>query len=209
MEDKQDQARTPRPPSRNPIRRLYAWILSWADRPSGPRVLALLGFAESSVFPLPPDPLLMALCLGKPRRSLHFAAVLSVASVLGGMVGYAIGAFLWDTWGGWFMAHVPGFSPEGFARVGSLYNTYNFWAVFAAGFSPLPYKLFTIAGGVFRINFPIFVVASVISRSARFFIIAALMRRYGAPIEKFIERHFGWMSLVFVILLIGGFLIFK
>jgi len=194
---------------RNPIRRLYAWILSFAERPSGPRILALVGFAESSVFPIPPDPLLMALCLGKPRKSLHFAAVLSIASVVGGMVGYAIGAFLWQTWGPWFMAHVPGFSPEGFTRVQDLYNTYDFWAVFAAGFSPLPYKLFTIAGGVFKISFPVFVVASLISRSARFFIIALLMKRFGAPIEKFIERHFGWISLLFVILLVGGFLIFK
>lgn len=151
----------------------------------------------------------MALCLGRPRKSLHFATVLSIASVLGGIVGYGIGAFLWDTWGGWFMANVPGITPQGFERVRDLYNTYDFWAVFAAGFSPLPYKLFTIAGGVFRISFPVFVVASLISRSARFFIIALLMRRFGAPIEKFIERHFGWMSLVFVVLLVGGFLIFK
>ncbi len=195
--------------ARNPLRRFYAWVLSWADRPSGPRILAIVGFAESSVFPIPPDPLLMALCLGKPRRSLHFATILSIASVVGGMVGYGIGAFLWDAWGGWLMANVPGFSPEGFDRVGDLYRTYDFWAVFAAGFSPLPYKLFTIAGGVFRINFPVFVVASLISRSARFFLIALLMRRYGAPIEKFIERHFGWMSLAFVVLLVGGFLLFK
>jgi membrane protein YqaA with SNARE-associated domain len=202
-------AESGRGPSRNPLRRLYAWVLSWADHRYGPGILAAVGFAESSVFPLPPDPLLMALCLGKPRRSLYFATVASIASVIGGMVGYGIGAFLWDTWGGWFMANVPGVTPEGFARVGNLYNTYNFWAVFAAGFSPLPYKLFTIAGGVFRINFPVFVLASAVSRSGRFFLIALLLKRFGAPIEHFIERHLGWLSLLFVILLIGGFFLLR
>jgi len=107
------------------------------------------------------------------------------------------------------MANVPGFSQEGFDRIGHLYHTYDFWAVFAAGFSPIPYKLFTIAGGVFGISFPVFVLASVISRSARFFIIALLLRRYGRGIEAFIERHFGWMTLAFVILLVGGFLLFR
>jgi membrane protein YqaA with SNARE-associated domain len=196
-------------PSRNPLRRAYAWILSWADKRSGPVVLAAIGVAESSVFPLPPDPLLMALCLGRPDRSLRFATILSIASVVGGMIGYAIGAVLWDTLGSWFMAHVPGLTQEGFDRVGRLYNEYDFWAVFAAGFSPLPYKLFTIAGGIFKISFPIFVLASVISRSARFFIIALLLKRYGIPIEAFIERHFGWLSLAFVVLLVGGFLVFR
>ncbi|GAB4319677.1 MAG: YqaA family protein [Candidatus Zixiibacteriota bacterium] len=203
-----DSTRT-KAPSRNPLRRLYAWILSWADKKSGPAILAAIGVAESSVFPVPPDPLLMALCLGKPECSLRFATILSIASVIGGIIGYGIGAFLWDTWGDWLMANVPGFSPEGFAKVSNLYNTYDFWAVFAAGFSPLPYKLFTIAGGVFKISFPVFVIASVISRSARFFLIAVLLKRFGAPIEAFIERHFGWLSLAFVVLLVGGFLLFK
>ncbi len=196
-------------PSRNPLRRLYAWVLSWADKKSGPTVLALVGVAESSVFPIPPDPLLMALCLGRPARSLHFATILSIASVIGGMIGYGIGHFFWEAWGDWFMAHVPGVTPEGFTKVSSLYNDYDFWAVFAAGFSPLPYKLFTIAGGVFKISFPIFVVASVISRSARFFLIALLLKRFGTPIEAFIERHFGWLTLVFVVLLVGGFLLLR
>jgi len=194
---------------RNPLHRLYAWMLSWADRPSGPTALVVLGVAESSVFPIPPDPLLMALCLGRPTRSFRFATMLSIASVIGGIIGYGIGAFMWDNWGAWFMSHVPGLTQSGFDRVGNLYRTYDFWAVFAAGFSPIPYKLFTIAGGIFQINFAVFVLASILSRSARFFLIAWLLRRYGAPIRLFIDQHLGWLSLAFVLLLFGGFLLFS
>ena len=194
-----------RPRSRNPLRRLYAWVLSWADRRGGTVALAALGVAESSVFPVPPDPLLMALCLGKPRRSLFFAAVLSACSVLGGIIGYGIGAFLWDAWGNWFFANVPGLTRENFALVSGLYHKWDFWAVFVAGLTPIPYKVFTIAGGVFRISFPVFVLASAISRSARFFVIAILLYFYGPPIERFIDRYLGWLTVLFAALLIGGF----
>jgi membrane protein YqaA with SNARE-associated domain len=135
--------------------------------------------------------------------------MLSVASVIGGIIGYGIGALLWETWGSWFMSHVPGLTPAGFDRVGNLYRTYDFWAVFAAGFSPIPYKLFTIAGGVFGISFPAFVLASVLSRSARFFLIAWLLRKYGPPIRDFIDKYLGWLTLAFVVLLLGGFLLFR
>ena len=113
------------------LRRLYAWVLTWADRPNSVRALAVLTFAESSFFPVPPDPLLMALCLGRPTRSYFFALVTSVSSVLGGVVGYGIGYFLWQQVGGWFLTHVPGVTEAGFARVGALYHAYDFWAVFA------------------------------------------------------------------------------
>jgi membrane protein YqaA with SNARE-associated domain len=184
-------------------------MLSWADRPGGTGALAVLGFAESSIFPVPPDPLLMALCLGKPRRSFNFALVLSIASVAGGMVGYGIGLYLWEAWSGWFFANIPGLTPAGFAKVEDLYQTYDFWAVFVAGFTPIPYKLFTIAGGVFKISFPIFVIASVVSRSARFFLIATLLYFYGPPIERFIDKYLGWLSLLFMILLLSGFLLLR
>lgn len=184
-------------------------MLTWADRPNGTRALAALAFAESSFFPVPPDPLLMALCLGKPRRGYFFAVVASIASVVGGMAGYAIGYFLWHLVGSWFIANIPGVTQAGFDKVGALYDQYDFWAVFAAGFSPLPYKLFTLAGGVFKINFPIFVLASAISRSARFFLEAGLLRKFGPPIQGFIERNLGWLSFLFVILLFGGFWLLK
>ncbi|HUU46564.1 MAG TPA: VTT domain-containing protein [Acidobacteriota bacterium] len=209
-----DQDQSPRtqgekPRSRNPLRRLYAWVLTWADRKGGTVALAVLGVAESSVFPVPPDPLLMALCLGKPRRSLFFAAVLSVASVLGGVIGYGIGVFLWDTWGSWFFANVPGLTQQNFDLVAGWYHKWEFWAVFVAGLTPIPYKVFTIAGGVFRISFPVFFLASAISRSARFFLIAVLLYFYGPSIERFIDRYLGWLTLLFAALLVGGFLLLR
>lgn len=191
------------------LKRLYAWMLSWAEKPAAVPGLAAMTFAESSFFPIPPDPLLMALCLGKPQKSYYYAAVTSIFSVLGGIAGYGIGMFLWHLIGDWCLAHVPGLSQAGFDQVGSLYNTYDFWAVFAAGFSPLPYKLFTIAGGVFAINFPIFVLASTLSRSARFFLEAFLLKRYGPTMQGFIERNLGWLSFLFVVLLLGGFLLLR
>ena len=191
------------------LKRLYAWVLTWADRKGAVPVLALVSFAESSVFPIPPDPLLMALCLGRPKRSFYFAAICSVCSVLGGMLGYAIGYYLWQEVGPWFLGNVPGVTQAGFDRIGRWYHAYDFWAVFAAGFSPLPYKLFTLAGGVFQIGFPVFVLASAISRSARFFLEAGLLWKFGAPIQSFIERNLAWLSIAFVVLLFAGFWILK
>jgi membrane protein YqaA with SNARE-associated domain len=191
--------------SRNPLRRLYDWMLSWADKPGGGVALFGISFAESSFFPIPPDPLLLALCLGKPSRALVFGAICTVGSILGGMAGYAIGWFLWSAVGDFFFTHVPGVTPAAFATVQSWYHRWDFWAVFLAGFTPLPYKVFTLASGVFQISFPIFVVASALSRGARFFIIATLVYFYGPPIHRFIDRHFDRLGWAFVILLVAGF----
>lgn len=191
--------------SRNPVRRLYDWMLSWADRPGGPAALFGISFAESSVFPIPPDPLLLALALGRPKKALLFAAICTAGSILGGMLGYAIGWFVWESVSGFFFGHVPGVTPEGFAIVQEWYLKWGFWAVFLAGFTPLPYKVFTLASGVFAISFPIFVVASVISRGARFFIVAGLVYYFGAPIQSFIDRHFNRLAWLFGALLVGGF----
>jgi membrane protein YqaA with SNARE-associated domain len=197
---------TDQPPrSRNPVRRLYDWMLAWAHRPSGPIALGVISFAESSFFPIPPDPLLIALSLGRPRRALYFAAICTLGSILGGMLGYWIGRTLWATVSGFFFASVPGVTPENFALVQNLYQQYDFWAVFLAGFTPLPYKVFTLASGVFEISFPIFVIASTISRGARFFILAGLVFYFGPQIQGFIDRHFNRLAWLFAILLVGGF----
>jgi membrane protein YqaA with SNARE-associated domain len=193
------------PRSRNPLRRLYDWMLSWADRKSGPAALGVLSFAESSFFPIPPDPLLLALCLGRPRKALLFGAICTLGSVLGGMFGYALGWFLWEGIGDFFFRHVPGVTPEGFATVQDWYQRWGFWAVFLAGFTPLPYKVFTLSSGVFQISFPVFVVASTISRGLRFFIVAGLVYLYGPPIQRFIDRHFNRLAWAFGALLILGF----
>jgi membrane protein YqaA with SNARE-associated domain len=200
------------PPAQRPslIRRLYDWVIHWAFTPYALPALILISFAESSFFPIPPDVLLIPLCLGDPKRAYVFAAWCSVASVLGGIAGYGIGMFAWE--GGvdrLCFDYVPGFTPQVFARVQDWYQTWDFWVVFAAGFSPIPYKVFTIAGGVFGINFVTFVLASLISRSARFFLVALLLKRYGAPVREFIERRFGLATLAFCVLLIGGFIAIK
>ncbi|RMH20392.1 MAG: DedA family protein [Gemmatimonadetes bacterium] len=187
------------------MRRLYDWVLSWATTPYGPAALAVLAFAEASFFPIPPDPLLMALCLGAAARSFRFAAIATVASTVGGIAGYALGAFGWGLAGDWFFAHVPGVTPEAFGSVQALYDRWDFWAVFVAGFTPIPYKVFTLSAGVFAINFPVFVVASVVSRGLRFFLVAALIRRFGAPIAAFIDRWFNVLTIAFVVLVALGF----
>lgn len=191
------------------LRRLYDWVLSWAATPHGPAALAALAFAESSFFPVPPDPLLIALCLGAPARSLRFAATATVASVVGAMVGYLIGFGAWSATGDFFFRYVPGITPAAFERVRSLYDAYDFWAVFVAGFTPIPYKVFTLSAGVFSISFPVFVLASVLSRGARFFLVAALIRRYGPPVKAFIDRYFNILTWVFAALLVGGFLLVR
>jgi len=191
------------------LRRLYDWVLHWAETPYGTPALFVNSFAESSFFPVPPDPLLIALCIGEPRKSFRFAFWCSLASVLGGAAGYWLGATLWEAVGDYFFRYVPSFTPQAFAHVGDLYDQYNFWVVFTAGFTPIPYKLITIGAGVFNINFAIFFLASILSRSARFFLVAALIRRFGPRIRDFIDRYFNLLTIIFILLLIGGFVLFK
>ncbi len=191
----------------NVVRRLYDWVLHWADTPYGLPALFVLALAEASFFPIPPDPLLIALCLGIPALSLRFAAIATFSFVVGGLDGYAIGAGAWTLLQDWFFVYVPGVSPESFASVQGLYDRYDFWAVFLAGLTPLPYKVFTISAGVFSINIGIFVVASVLSRGLRFFILAGLIYRYGDAITRFIDRYFNFLALAFGVLLVGGFLV--
>ncbi|NLF39979.1 DedA family protein [bacterium] len=199
-----------------PLRRLYDWTLHWAETPYGPLALFIMSFAESSFFPVPPDVLLIALCLGAVTRSFRFAMLCSIASVLGGLLGYAIGHFVWYDGSGqysvvasFFFKHIPGFTEELFKRVQTNYDRYGFWYVFAAGFTPIPYKVFTIASGVFEMNLAGFTVASAISRSMRFFLVAGLIRVFGEHIKSFIDRYFNLLTVVFTVLLAGSFLLVK
>lgn len=190
------------------VRRLYNWVLSWSDSRWGWLALFVIALFEASWFPLPPDILLIALCLGATKRSFRFATLCLVGSVLGAALGYYIGYYLWTTPSGdatviadFFYNHV--FSVESFNNVGSLYDRFNFWIVFTAGFTPLPFKLFTIAGGMFHINFAMFIIASMVSRGMRFFLIAWLIWRFGAPIKSFIDKYFNLLATLFAVLLIG------
>jgi len=191
------------------IRKLYDWVLHWAETPYGGPALFLLALVESSVFPVPPDVLLIALCISIPTRAWRFAALASVGSVVGGCIGYSIGWGAWPLVNNFFFQYIPGFTPEVFAKVQGLFEKYDFWVVFTAGFTPIPYKVITIGSGVFQINFVVFLIASMISRSLRFFLVAWLLHRYGPGMRDFIDRYFNLLSIVFVILLVGGFIVLK
>ena len=188
----------------NLIRRLYDWTLSLAERKSAPSWLAGLSFAEASFFPIPPDVLLIPLCLGAVRKALKFAFICSIASVLGGIAGYCIGAFAWENTQDFFYRYVPGFTPEAYLRIEEWYGEWGWIIVLLAGFSPIPYKIFTIASGALGMAFLPFVLASAASRSARFFLVALLLAWFGEPMKGLIDRHFNKLALLFGILLVGG-----
>ncbi len=189
------------------LRRLYDWVLHWAETPYGSWALFLLALAESSFFPVPPDVLLIALAISIPVRSFRYALICSAGSLLGGVIGYMIGYQFMDLIG-LRIVDFYGFTQQ-YAVVGDLYNRYNAWAVGIAGFTPLPYKVFTISAGAFKINFIIFFIASAISRSARFFLVGWLIYKFGPSIKLFIDRYFNILAIVFVLLLIGGFILIK
>ena len=193
----------------NPLRSTYNWTLSLAHKKRASSWLAALSFSEASFFPIPPDVLLIPLCLGNIRKALKFALICSIASVLGGLAGYLIGAFAWDMLQGLFFSYVPGFTPEKFERISAWYGEWGWPLVFLAGFSPIPYKVFTIASGVLGMAWLPFLLASAVSRSARFFLVAVLISKFGEPIKEKIDKHFNLLALVFGLLLVGGFLAIK
>lgn len=191
------------------LRNLYDWVLGWADTPYGTVALVVLAFTESSFFPIPPDVLLIALCLGDRRKWYRFVAWCSAASVVGGMFGYALGLGAWSAIDQVFFTYVPGFSEETFEHVTFLYDKWNFWIVFIAAFTPIPYKVITITAGVCKINFFIFVVATIIGRTARFALVGFLLYWFGESIRRFIDKWFNVLTILFVFLLLGGFFLLK
>lgn len=191
------------------LRRLYDWVLHWANTPYAVTALFLLAFAESSFFPVPPDVLLIAIGLSMPRRIFRCTALCTLGSVLGGVAGYAIGHSFWSVASVWFFNWVPGFTPEVFQSIQLIFSKYNFWFVFLAGFTPVPYKVITIGAGVFHIYFPVFILASVVSRGLRFCLIGVLIYRYGARARQLIDEHFNKLTLVFSLLLVGGFIVIR
>ena len=200
----------------NQLRKLYDWVLHWADTKYGMPALFILAFAESSFFPIPPDVLLIALAMGNRSKAFRFALVCSIGSIIGGIAGYSIGHFAW--WSGknvysslalFFFDHVPGFSVDIFQKIRSQYELNNILIVFTAGFTPIPYKIITITAGAFNINFPMFLLASSVSRTARFFLVSLLIWKFGEPITTFIDKYFNLLTIIFTILLVGGFLVMK
>jgi membrane protein YqaA with SNARE-associated domain len=187
----------------NIVRRMYDWVLSWADTPYAVPALIILAFAESSFFPVPPDVLLIALALGMPKKSFHYAFYAALASVLGGILGYSIGHWGYEWVGRDIVAFYHGEAVM--EKIRLLYSEYGFWGILTAAITPIPYKIFTIASGVFNFNFSEFMLASVTGRSFRFFAVSALIWKFGAPIKGFIDKYFNWLAILFTVLLIGGF----
>lgn len=208
MNDHQPEGARGAVPSRGgPLRRLYDWTLAWADRPGGPAALLVLAFAESSFFPIPPDVLLMALALGRPRRALWFAGLCAVGSVLGAIAGYAIGFAVFDQLGRPVLEFYG--TMDEFDAVGELYRRNLVLALGTAAFTPIPFKVFTIAAGAFAVPLLPFIVVSAVGRSLRFFAVAGLIYAFGPPIKAFIDRYFNLLSILFVVLLIGGFVVVR
>lgn len=189
------------------LRKLYDWVLGWAETPYAVPALFVLAFTESSFFPVPPDVLLIALAISVPRNAVYYALICSIGSVMGGLLGYLIGFSFMEAVGNRIIDFY-GFSHQ-WEYVGLLYNEYAGWAVGVAGFTPIPYKVFTIAAGAFKIDLPVFILASAVSRSARFFIVAGLIYFFGPPIRRFIDKYFNLLAIAFVLLLIGGFVLIK
>jgi membrane protein YqaA with SNARE-associated domain len=189
------------------IRRLYDWVLHWAETRYAVPALFLLAFAESSFFPVPPDVLLITLAVAIPKKSFRYAGISTVGSVLGGMLGYIIGLELIETIGMPILEFYGAL--DKYEYIQALYQKYDAWAVGVAGFTPIPYKVFTIAAGAFKINFPVFVLASIAGRAGRFFLVAALIYRFGPSIKGFIDKYFNLLTVVFFALLVIGFLVIR
>lgn len=189
------------------LRQLYDWVLHWAETPYGVPALFLLAFAESSFFPVPPDVLLIALAVSISRRAFWYAAICLAGSILGAYVGYGVGYFSWDAIGRPLVDFYDGHETMDWIR--QQYDAYGFWGVFVAALTPIPYKVFTIASGLFRFDLGTFTLASILGRGLRFFTVGLLIYFFGPPIKKIIERHFNLVAILFAILLIGGFIVIK
>ena len=189
------------------MKRLYDWTLRMADHRHALWVLAAVSFIESSVFPVPPDVLMIPMILARPSRAWLIAGVALLASVIGGLLGYAIGALAYQELGQPILETLgKGDAMEAFS---TRFNDFGFWAVLTAGVTPFPYKVITIMSGVTSMPLGTFIATSILARGLRFFVLAALLRRFGAPIRGFIERRMGILTIVFVVLLFGGFYLVK
>lgn len=198
------------------FKKLYDWIIGWSQSKYGTFVLFTLAFIESIFFPIPPDILLIALALGASGKAFKYAFVCTIGSVLGAFVGYYIGHVLWLTSSGefspfanFFFTNIPGFTVDLYESIKTLFIEWDFWVIFTAGFTPIPYKVFTISAGAFEINLAMFAIASLVSRGARFLLIAWLIWKYGSSIKIFIEKYFNLLALGFTVVLIGGFALIK
>ena len=197
------QGAADRSPWESMFKRLYHWVLSLAESERAPSALAAIAFAESSFFPIPPDVILIPMSLARPKLAWRYAAICTIASVAGGMVGYAIGALLFDTIGKWLI-DAYGYGD----RMAALKEAYARWGalvILLKGLTPIPYKLVTIASGLLGYNFFIFVLLSVLTRGTRFFVLAGVLNRYGDPLRAALERHFALFMGIIAVTIVAGF----
>ncbi len=202
-------APTPAPVRANPLKRLYTWVLHWADTPYGLPALCAISFVESSFFPIPPDVLLIALCMGAPKKGFKFALWCALFSVLGGAAGYCIG-YAAEPLGRWIIFDLLHYG-SAWDKVAELYGQNAFLSILTAAFTPIPYKVFTIAAGVFheQVGLWTLVGASAIGRTARFCLVAGTIYLFGPPIKRLLDKYLELFTIVFAILLIGGFVLIK
>ena len=185
------------------FKRLYHWTLSLAESPRATWALGAIAFAESSFFPIPPDVILVPMSLARPKRAYFYAGICTLASVAGGILGYAIGWLLWDSVGSWLI-NLYGYA----SRMDTVKAGYDQWGwlfILVKGLTPIPYKLVTIVSGLLAYNFPLFVALSLVTRGARFFILAGLLTKFGGPIKDLLERHFATFMIGVVVMIVGGF----
>ncbi|MEN9709781.1 MAG: hypothetical protein RIQ68_2189 [Pseudomonadota bacterium] len=185
------------------FKKLYHWTLSLAESPRATFALAGVAFAESSFFPIPPDILLVPMALAKPQRALFYAGICTIASVIGGIVGYGIGWLLWDTLGQWLI-NLYGYGAR-MEVVKAAYDQWGWLFILVKGLTPIPYKLVTIVSGLLEYNFALFVILSLMTRGARFFLIAGLLNKFGTPIRNLLDRYFGWFLAIIAVFVVGGF----
>ena len=189
------------------VRKIYDWVINLSANRHASFWLFVIAFVESSFFPIPPDIMLIPMILALPKKAWHFAFIATMGSVIGSYLGYAIGSLCFD------LIAVPILDFYGvmdkFNEFKELYHQYGAWIVFGAGITPFPYKIITIASGVVHLNLAVFTVASIIARGLRFYLIAWLLYKFGEPMKAFIEKNLGWLSVLFLVLLIGGFMLLK
>ena len=185
------------------LKNLYHWTLSLAQSRHAPLALGLIAFAESSFFPIPPDALLVPMSVAQPKKAWTYALICTLGSVLGGILGYAIGALLFDSVGQWLI-NLYGYG-EKMGALKTFYDEYGAWFILLKGLTPIPFKLVTIVSGVLHYNFPLFVLLCLVTRGARFFILALLMNKFGEPIKAALEKYFGGFLLILAVAVVGGF----
>ncbi|TKZ20705.1 DedA family protein [Shimia litoralis] len=189
------------------LKRLYDWTMHLADHPKALWALAFVSFIESSVFPIPPDVLMIPMILARPSRAWLIALVALVASVLGGLLGYAIGAFAFEQLGQPILESLG--KGDAVAEFNTKFNDFGFWAVLGAGITPFPFKVITIMSGWTGMPLGVFLATSLLARGLRFFIVAGLLRTFGEPVRDFIENRLGLVATVFLVLLFGGFVLVR